>query len=77
MPDDKLWSELALAIVEQAVADYKKALKALKRDPHDEVLWRIVYDFEMWFMGEWFEELAQGVIDGFTLICTVRDRIGV
>lgn len=71
------YCELAFAIVEQAVDDYRSALKALKRHPDDTALARVVYDYERWFMGEWFEELAQSSVDGLTLICTMRDQIGV
>lgn len=71
------YEDLGLAIAEKAVDDYRSALKALKRHPDDTALARVVYDYERWFMGEWFEELAQGVTDGFRLICEMRDQIGV
>lgn len=61
MNDDGI-KYLAMAIVYQAVQDYKKALKH-----NDKVE---IYNLEKWFRGNWYKTLCS--IDGDCLIKKIR-----
>lgn len=52
------YEQLAIAIVEQAVRDYAKALIVLHRDPDDEAAWRIRLEAELFFHSRWLTALT-------------------
>ena len=52
------YEQLAIAIVEQAVRDYAKALIVLHRDPDDEAAWRIRLEAELFFRSRWLTALT-------------------
>lgn len=69
--DFKVWGDFALTIVELAVADYRSALKAYKRNPNEETAY-VVKHFERFFLSEWCEELLQNKLAGSTIIMRVK-----
>ena len=69
---DTCYESLCLAIVEQSVRDYKKALEAeMKCD--DLFAKGKIRELETFFRGEWFEQLSN--LDGRLLIKNVRKII--
>jgi len=66
------YKSLCLAIIEQAVKDYKKALEAEKRC-EDLNIKREVRKLENFFRSEWFEQISN--LDGRLLIKNVRKII--
>jgi len=69
--DFKYWGDFALAIVELAVADYRAALKAYKRNPNEETAY-VVKHFERFFLSDWCEELLHNKVAGSTIIKCVK-----
>lgn len=69
--DFKCWRDFALAIVEQAVADYRAALKTYKRSPSEEAAY-VIKGLEKFFLSEWCEELLQNTVAGSTIIKQVK-----
>ena len=69
---DTCYKSLCLAIIEQAVRDYKKALLTDKRCD-DLLAKRKIRELENFFRGEWFEQLSN--LDGRLLIKNVREII--
>ena len=69
---DACYESLCLAIVEQAVRDYKKALKA-EMKCGDLNARRVIRELETFFMSDWFAELS--CLDGRLLIKNVREII--
>lgn len=65
------WGDFALAIVEQAVTDYRAALTAYERSPNEEMAY-VVKHFERFFLSEWCEELLQNKFAGSTIIERVK-----
>lgn len=66
------YESLCLAIIEQAIKDYKKALEAEKRC-EDLNVKREVRKLEKFFRSEWFAQLSN--LDGRLLIKNVRKII--
>ena len=69
---DTCYNSLCLAIIEQAVRDYKKALLAAKRCD-DLLARRKIRELETFFMSDWFAQLSN--LDGRLLIKNVRKII--
>ena len=69
---DTCYNSLCLAIVEQAVKDYKKALKA-EMKCGDLNARRVTRELETFFKSDWFAELSS--LDGRLLIKNVRKII--
>ena len=67
---DTCYNSLCLAIVEQAVRDYIKALKA-EMKCGDLNARRVIRELETFFMSDWFAELSS--LDGRLLIKNVRN----
>ena len=74
------WQNLAFAIVEQAVEDYRKTLKTACRQARTKgqiapmTLWKIER-IEMFFRGTWMEQLAGDVISGDAIIKRIREEV--
>ena len=66
------YKSLCLAIIEQAVKDYKKMLEAEKRC-EDLNIKREVRKLENFFRSEWFEQISN--LDGRLLIKNIRKII--
>ena len=60
------YTDLANAIIIQAVKDYRNALKTLKRYPRYEPAKKVVAEVEEFFRSEWFNTLYD--LDGETVI---------
>lgn len=69
---DACYESLCLAIIEQAVRDYKKALKA-EMKCGDQNARRAIRELENFFRSEWFAQLSN--LDGRLLIKNVREII--
>lgn len=67
------YTELANAIIIQAVKDYRKALKTLKRYPHYEPARAMVAEVEEFFRSDWYRVLTS--VDGDMLIRKIRREI--
>ena len=66
------YESLCLAIIEQAVRDYKKALEA-EMKCEDLNARRVIKELETFFKSEWFAQLSN--LDGRLLIKNVRKII--
>lgn len=67
------YTELANAIIIQAVKDYRKALKTLKRHPRYEPARAMVTEVEEFFHSDWYRVLTS--VDGDMLIRKIRREI--
>ena len=67
---DTCYKSLCLAIIEQAVRDYIKALKA-EMKCGDLNARRVIKELETFFKSEWFAQLSN--LDGRLLIKNVRN----
>ena len=67
------YTELANAIVIQAVKDYRKALKTLKRYPRYEPAKAVVAEVEEFFRSEWYRTLTS--VDADMLMTKIRREI--
>ena len=67
---DTCYNSLCLAIIEQAVRDYIKALKA-ETKCGDLNARRVIRELETFFKSEWFEQISS--LDGRLLIKNVRN----
>lgn len=66
------YKSLCLAIIEQAVRDYKKALVA-EMKCEDQNARRVIRELETFFKSDWFAEISK--LDGRLLIKNVREII--
>ena len=66
------YESLRLAIIEQAVKDYKKALE-VEMKCEDLNARRVIKELETFFKSEWFAQLSN--LDGRLLIKNVREII--
>lgn len=64
---------LAHAIILQAVKDYRKALKILKRQPRHKESKEMVADCEGFFLSKWFTTLTN--IDGKVLMEKLKKEV--
>ena len=69
---DTCYESLCLAIIEQAVRDYKKALEA-EMKCEDLNARRVIKELETFFKSEWFEQLSN--LDGRLMIKNIRKII--
>ena len=69
---DTCYESLCLAIVEQAVRDYTKALKA-EMKCGDLNARRVIKELETFFMSDWFAQISN--LDGRLLIKNAREII--
>ena len=64
---------LANAIILQAVADYRKALRILKRYPRYEAALKEKQRDEEFFRSEWYKQLTN--VDGKMLIRRLQEEV--
>ena len=67
------YTDLANAIIIQAVKDYRNALKTLKRYPRYEPAKKVVAEVEEFFRSEWYRTLTS--VDADMLIAKIRREI--
>ena len=67
------YTDLANAIIIQAVKDYRKALKTLKRHPRNEPAKAVVEEVEEFFRSEWYRTLTS--VDADMLMTKIRREI--
>lgn len=63
---ENCYTRLANAIIVQAAKDYTKALRRLKKFPHDKDAQYVKQDCERFFCSGWFQTLTS--LDGEVLI---------
>ena len=64
--------ELACAIVEKAISDYRKALRLFKRDTDNLIVCKHVDELENFFKSEWFTTLSN--VDGLFIIDKICEQ---
>ena len=67
------YTDLANAIIIQAVKDYRNALKTLKRYPRYEPAKAVVAEVEEFFRSEWYRTLTS--VDAEMLMRKIRREI--
>ena len=67
------YENLAHAIILQAVKDYRKALKILKRQPRNKDAKATTEECERFFLSKWFTTLTN--IDGKVLIEKLKKEV--
>lgn len=67
------YTDLANAIIIQAVKDYRNALKTLKRYPRYELAKAVVAEVEEFFRSEWYRTLTS--VDADMLMTKIRREI--
>ena len=67
------YTDLANAIIIQAVKDYRNALKTLKRYPRYESAKKVVAEVEEFFRSEWYRTLTS--VDADMLMTKIRREI--
>lgn len=67
------YTDLANAIIIQAVKDYRNALKTLKRYPRYEPAKKVVAEVEEFFRSEWYRTLTS--VDADMLMTKIRREI--
>lgn len=67
------WDRLANGIILQAVKDYKKAYRALKRNPNNWTAQREVTELIRFFTGPWYSMLTS--VDGEYLIRRLNEEM--
>ena len=66
------YEDLANAIVLQAVKDWRKAVKTLKKRPRYEAAKQMRDDCERFFRSDWFEELTS--VDGSVILRKLKQE---
>ena len=69
------YEELANAIVLQAVKDWRKAVKTLKKRHRYEAAKQMRDECERFFRSEWFEELTS--VDGSVILRKLKQEAGI
>ena len=69
------YENLANAIVLQAVKDWRKAVKTLKKRPRYEAAKQMRDECERFFRSEWFEELTS--VDGSVILRKLKQEAGI
>lgn len=66
------YQNLANAIVELAAKDYRKALKALKKNPKNQSAMSLAMECERFFKSEWITALTS--VDGEYIMNKLREE---
>ena len=66
------YEDLANAIVLQAVKDWRKAVKTLKKRPRYDAAKQMRDDCERFFRSDWFEELTS--VDGSVILRKLKQE---
>lgn len=69
------YENLADAVVLQAVKDWRKATRTLKKRPQNEPAELMKDECERFFHSNWFEELAD--VDGEYVLCRLKKEAGL
>ena len=69
---DTGWNKLADAIILQAVSDYRKALRILRRMPNRQLAAQYVVETDEFFLSYWFSQLTE--INPHRLIQRLREE---
>ena len=67
------YTDLANAIIKQAVKDYEKALKRLARNPNNRKAKKDIEEIESFFTSEWYRILTD--LDSRYLLRMVKERV--
>ena len=59
MKSEECWKNLAIAVIDLAVDDRKKANKQLRTEPDDSDALETVNETDRFFRSRWFEELLE------------------
>lgn len=70
---ENCYTRLANAIIVQAAKDYAKALRRLKKFPHDKEVQYVKQDCERFFRSGWFEVLTD--LNGEVLIQRMNEEV--
>ena len=68
------YEELANAIILQAVQDYRRALRALRRNPSIVLAEDVKTEVERFFLSDWFQALTN--IDGEYMVKKLQEEAG-
>lgn len=68
------YEELAGAIVMQAVKDWRRAVKTLKKKPRKESAKQMKEECERFFRSQWFEDLTD--VDGSFILRKLKQEAG-
>lgn len=69
------YENLANAIVLQAVKDWRKAVKTLKKRPRYQAAKQMRDECERFFLSDWFEELTS--VDGSVILRKLKQEAGI
>lgn len=69
------YEELANAIVMQAVKDWRKAVKTLKKKTRKEPAKQMKEECERFFRSQWFEDLTD--VDGSFILRKLKQEAGI
>lgn len=69
------FEELANAIIIQAAADYRLALKQLRQNPLFQPAIRMSYEVERFFRSDWFSILTR--INGIELLARLKTEVEI
>lgn len=69
------YENLANAIVLQAVKDWRKAVKTLKKRPRYQAAKQMRDECEGFFLSDWFEELTS--VDGSVILRKLKQEAGI
>ena len=72
---NELYEELATAIILQAVEDWRKSVKALKKRPRNDEARQMKDECEQFFLSEWFGVLTS--VDGSMILRKLKQEEGI
>ena len=72
---NELYEKLATAIILQAVEDWRKSVKALKKRPHFTEAMMMKDECEQFFLSEWFGVLTS--VDGNMILRKLKQEEGI
>ena len=72
---NELYEKLATAIILQAVEDWRKSVKALKKRPHCTEAMMMKDECEQFFLSDWFEALTS--VDGGMILRKLKQEEGI
>ena len=67
------WEDLANAIILQAVEDYRRARRIIRKRPDHQGAWKIIRETERFMKSRWFAQLTD--IDGETLLRKLKEEV--
>ena len=67
------WKDLAIAVILQAVEDYRKARKRVRARPDQKIAQATIREVERFFKSWWFAQLTD--VDGEMLLEKLRKEV--